>query len=60
MRSGVVYFRFVALVFIAFGLVGLVLVDQYSSLLGVDASVGGRLWARAFGLPNEFRRMPRK
>lgn len=48
-RSGVVYFRFVAVMFIAFGLIGLALVDQYSSLLGADAGAGGRLWGRAFG-----------
>jgi hypothetical protein len=49
MRSGVVYFRFVAVMFVAFGLIGLVFVDQYSSLLGGDAGAGGRLWGRAFG-----------
>lgn len=49
MRSGLVYFRFVALVFIVSGLLGLVLPDQYMSLMDVGASVGGRLWGRAFG-----------
>jgi len=49
MRSGVVYFRFVAIVLIAFGLLSLIWPDQYISLLGADASVGGRLWGRAFG-----------
>jgi hypothetical protein len=49
MRSGFVYFRFVAIAWIAAGLFGLVLPDLYSSLLGVAASVGGRVWARGFG-----------
>jgi hypothetical protein len=49
MRSGIVYFRFVAIAWIAAGLFGLVFPDLYSSLLGVEASVGGRVWARGFG-----------
>lgn len=49
MRTGVAYFRFVAIVFILSGFLGLVFADQYISLLSADASVGGRLWGRAFG-----------
>ena len=49
MKSGVAYFRFVAIVFIVSGFLGLVLADQYISLLSADASAGGRLWGRAFG-----------
>ena len=49
MKSGVAYFRFVAIVLIVFGIIGLVFPDEYISLLGVDASAGGRLWGRAFG-----------
>jgi hypothetical protein len=49
MRTGFIYFRFVAIAWIGAGLFGLVLPDLYSSLLGVEASVGGRVWARGFG-----------
>jgi hypothetical protein len=49
MRSGLVYFRFVAIAWIAAGLFGLVFPDLYSSLLGVEANVAGRVWARGFG-----------
>ena len=49
MKSGVVYFRFVAIVLIVFGVLALLLPDQYLSMLGADASTGGRLWGRAFG-----------
>jgi len=49
MRSGFVYFRFLAVSWIVVGLLGLVFPDQYSSMLGVEASVGGRVWARGFG-----------
>lgn len=49
MRTGVVYFKFVAIVFVLSGFLGLVLADEYISLLGADSSVGGRLWGRAFG-----------
>lgn len=49
MRSGSVYFRFVAFVFIVSGLLGLIFPDQYMSLMDIGASVGGRLWGRAFG-----------
>jgi predicted membrane channel-forming protein YqfA (hemolysin III family) len=49
MKTGVVYFRFVAIVFILSGILGLVFADQYISLLSADGSVGGRLWGRAFG-----------
>lgn len=44
-----VYFRLVAVIFIASGLIGIVIPDQYIALVGVDPSVGGRLWGRAFG-----------
>lgn len=43
------YFRLVAVIFIASGLLGMVIPDQYIALLGADPSVGGRLWGRAFG-----------
>jgi len=43
------YFRLVAVIFVAFGIVAAIAPDQYISLLNVDASVGGRLWGRAFG-----------
>jgi hypothetical protein len=43
------YFRVVAIIFLASGLVATVFSDQYVSLLGADASVGGRLWGRGFG-----------
>ncbi len=49
MKTGAVYFRFIAVVFILSGILGLVFADQYISLLGADGSVGGRLWGRAFG-----------
>ena len=49
MRSGLVFFRFVAFLFIVSGFLGLVLPDPYISLLGAEASAGGRLWGRAFG-----------
>lgn len=49
MRSNTIYFRLVAVIFIASGLLGMVIPDQYIALLGVDPSVGGRLWGRAFG-----------
>lgn len=49
MRSGFVYFRFAAIAWIVAGLFGLVFPDLYSSLLGVEASMGGRVWARGFG-----------
>jgi hypothetical protein len=49
MRTGLVYFKIVAIVYILSGIIGLVFADQYVSLMGVDASVGGRLWGRAFG-----------
>jgi hypothetical protein len=42
-------FRIVAITFLAFGLVAAVFPDQHVSLLGADASIGGRLWGRAFG-----------
>jgi hypothetical protein len=43
------YFKLVAVIFIGLGVVAAVAPDQYISLLGVDPSVGGRLWGRAFG-----------
>ena len=49
MRSGVVYFRVAAVIFLVGGVIGLVIPDQYIAILDVDASVGGRLWGRAFG-----------
>lgn len=49
MKSGVVYFRFASLVIILFGIIAMMFVDQYDSLLGVEASVGARLWGGAFG-----------
>ena len=49
MKSGTIYFKFAAIIFILSGVLGLVLADQYISLLSADASVGGRLWGRAFG-----------
>lgn len=49
MKSGVAYFRVVAILLILFGIIGMGFVDQYDSLLGVEASVGGRLWGRGFG-----------
>lgn len=49
MRSGVVFFRMVAVIFLVSGAIGVLAPDQYIALLGADASVGGRLWGRAFG-----------
>jgi hypothetical protein len=49
MRSGFIFFRFVAVSWIVAGLFGLVFPDQYSSLLGAEVSIGGRVWARGFG-----------
>ena len=49
MRAAVVYIRVVAIVFLIFGVIALVVPDGYLALLGADASVGGRLWGRAFG-----------
>ena len=49
MKSGLVYFKIVAFVFVVSGLLGLILPDQYMSLMDVGPSVGGRLWGRAFG-----------
>jgi len=43
------YFKLVAIIFIGFGIVAAAIPDEYIALLGVDASVGGRLWGRAFG-----------
>lgn len=43
------YFRLVAVIFIVSGIIGMVAPDGYLSSLAVDASVGGRLWGRAFG-----------
>lgn len=44
-----VYFKLVAVILLASGLIGIAVPDQYISLLGADGSVGGRLWGRAFG-----------
>jgi hypothetical protein len=49
MSAGVVYVRIVAIVFLVFGVIALAVPDRYVALLGADASVGGRLWGRAFG-----------
>lgn len=49
MKSGTLYFKFAAIIFILSGFLGLLLADQYISLLSADASVDGRLWGRAFG-----------
>lgn len=44
-----IYFKLVAIIFLAFGIVAAIAPDQYISLLDVDASIGGRLWGRGFG-----------
>jgi hypothetical protein len=49
MRAAVVYVRIVAIVFLVFGVIAAAVPDGYIVLLGADASVGGRLWGRAFG-----------
>lgn len=50
MRNGRVYLRVTTVIFAVSGLIGLLMPDQYLDLFfGIEGSVGGRLWGRAFG-----------
>lgn len=48
------YFKLVAVILLASGLIGIAVPDQYISLLGADGIVGGRLRGRAFGVASQI------